>query len=201
MTYISTEMSSPASPPAMREVKIGSRRFQTRSTIAECLVATYQQKTHVFGSIMPTVGGTIGGDGMVFSRGGFIGSHSESVVQAVCRDSAGCEQTLELPASVSPREGSLLLLHYLNDNILYAVRNLSAQQETRILASPAEVISLRPWKKRYILVALLALIVIKGNLLAGLLVAAWPAWILFDRQRAKYQRKALGRLMLESLSP
>ena len=191
-----TRLSTTALPPE----KIGGKSFQARFAIVESRHVTYQQKTHVFGYVAPTRGGTYNGYGAVYGGGGSINSKSESVVQVVYCDFDGCENTAELPASVSAREGSVMRLDFLN-GVLFAAQNISGRQETRGLLGPESFISMPQWSGVLTLLTVVSLFCLSGSFWkVGLIAGLAPAFVLYRRYEAKRQRAALGGYMGRALT-
>jgi hypothetical protein len=154
----------------------------------------------VFGSIAPTVGGTWDGYGTVYGGGGTIKSQSESVVQVVYCDHDDCENTAELPASISAREGTVLRLDFVNGNI-FAAQNLSGKQDIRGLLGPADFIAWPQWQG---ILTFLTILAIGALLLHAYLYAAifaiLPTYKVYQRHLAKQRRKQLGEYMGRALS-
>lgn len=180
--------------------RIGRRTFEARTTIVRTLHFHYQQKNHVFGYISPTVGATFSGYGTVYGGGGSISSRNESVVQVVYCDRDGCENTVELPASISVREGSVLRLDHLNGT-LYAAQNISGRQEVRALLGPNSFIPWFPWSRNMTILCVLALGCLIAHVWVGaLLLAGSPAYTIYRQATIRRDRKALGIYMANALS-
>ena len=188
------------STTALLPETIGGTTYQARVAIVLSRHVTYQQKTHVWGFIAPTVGGTWNGYGSVYGGGGSVQSRSESVVQVVYTDFDGADATAELPASTSAREGAVMRLDFLNGEI-YAAQNISGKQEIRGLLGPAAFIDMPRWSGFLTFLAIAAFLSFGfHNLVVTLLLAAGPVIRLYQRYQATQHRKALGNYMADALS-
>ncbi len=188
------------STTALPAETIGGTTYQARLAIVQSRHVTYQQKTHVWGFIEPTRGGTWNGYGGVYGGGGQVSSRSESVVQVVYTDFDGADATAELPASTSVREGAILRLDFMNGDI-FAAQNISGKQEIRGLLGPGDYIPMPRWSG-LLTVLCVATFLSFGfhSWVATLLLAAGPAIRLYQRYQAKQQRKALGEYMAAALT-
>jgi hypothetical protein len=179
---------------------IGRRRFDGWSVTARGLQVTYQQKLYVSGSIAPTFGATYKGTGATFGRGGSIGSENESVVTVVYVDGDGVEGTTELPSGTSVREGTVFRMDHLGPN-MFAVRNLSGNQSTRFLLSPADFIPSVGFRKRDIALVLFAAMALAAmNLPWVALLLARPSYVLWRIREARRQREQLAEYMAQVAS-
>lgn len=175
--------------------RIGRRTFAGRSVTVCALHATYQQKLYVSGHIAPTIGATYKGTGATFGRGGSIGSENESVVTVVYVDGDGVEGTTELPSGTSVREGTVFRMDLLNGK-MFAARNVSGRQSTRLLMSPADFIPGVGFKKRDVpLIVLGGMALAAGNLPWVALLFARPAWVVWRNIEMRRQRAQVGEYM------
>lgn len=175
--------------------RIGRRTWTGKTVVAQALHVTYQQKLFVSGYIAPTYGGIYDGTGAVFGAGGSIGSSNESVVTVVHADERGVENTTELPSGISLREGTIFRMDYL-DGRLFAARNISGNQGTRFLLSPANFIGSVGFKKRDLACCFGALLALSAaNWAFVALFMARPAWVMWRKVELRRQRAELGQYM------
>lgn len=180
--------------------RIGKTNYRARCAIVLSRHVTYQQKTHVFGNIAPTIGGTWDGYGTVFGGGGSIRSQSESVVQVVYCEQDESEATAELPASISAREGTILRLDFLNGH-LFAAQNLSGKQAPRGLLGPNDFIPWPQWHGALTFLIVLAFVALAMSSVIGVIVfAALPAYKIYQRIQVRRQRTQLGEYMGRALT-
>lgn len=169
-------------------VKIGSVAYQGYTQFVRVLQVTYQQKTHVFGHIAPTVGGVWNGDGAIYGGGGSISSTNESIAHVVFRRDDGAEHSIELPSSLSPLAGGLLRLDYLNNRLLCAT-NISGRQAPRQMLGPYSFIPDVAFKIRYAVLALTAASLLYGGSFAWAAAAALLPGIYAYRKITRSQRR------------
>lgn len=181
---------------ATPSIRIGRIDYRGLSVTAQALLVTYEQKLSVSGSIAPTIGMTSKGTGGVFSAGGLIGSHNESVATVVYVDRDGVENTAELPSNTSVRQGSVFRMDHLNGH-RFAVCNLSGHQPIRWLRGAGSFISVPIFRKRHVLLIILALAAAYWSLwLWSAALVARPAWVLWRRTTRRAELKALSEYMV-----
>ena len=131
----------------------------------------------------------------MLGAGGSISSQNDSVVTVVHVDGNGVEGTTELPSGVSVREGTIVRLDYL-DGALFAVRNVTGGQGTRLLLSAADFIVGPALKKRDFALTVLAVMALgAGDLPLIPLLLVRPAWVVWRNVQARKDRERLNDYM------